>query len=73
MSAANKTTENKTIQAKISELNELVAWFDGENFVLEEVLKKYKQAEKLAGEIETELGALKNEVTVLKQSFDSEA
>ncbi len=64
------TQSNKTIQQKIAELDELVAWFDSDEFSLELALDKFKDAEKLAEEIERDLTALKNEITVVKQRFD---
>lgn len=65
-------TKNKTIQDKTTELNELVAWFDSEEFALEQALDVFKRAEKLAEEIEADLAALKNDITVVKKSFASE-
>jgi len=62
-----------TIQQKIAKLDELVAWFDGEEFTLEAALEKFKEAEGLAKTIEADLSALKNEITVVKQSFDSDS
>lgn len=64
------TQNNRTIQQKIAELDELVAWFDSDEFTLETALDKFKTAEKLAAEIEQDLTALKNEITVVKQRFD---
>lgn len=61
----------KTVTQKIAELGELVAWFESDEFELEQAIAKYKEAEKLADEVEHDLSALKNEVTVLKQKFDS--
>ncbi|MBB1556111.1 exodeoxyribonuclease VII small subunit [Candidatus Saccharibacteria bacterium] len=63
--------ENKSISEKMTKLGELVAWFEGEEFELEVALDKYKEAEKLADEIEKDLSGLKNEITVLKQKFDA--
>ena len=65
-------TNNKSIQSKIDQLNELVAWFDNDDFELELAMDKFKQAEKLATEIEADLKSLKNDINVLKQKFDSE-
>lgn len=64
--------KNKTIQQKIAELSELIAWFDSDDFALEEAIDRFKGAEALAEEIEKELSSLKNDITVLKQKFDSE-
>jgi len=64
-------SENKkTIQAKIADLDGLVAWFDSDEFTLETALDKFKQAEKLAEEIEDDLQSLKNDIQVVKQRFD---
>lgn len=65
-------TKSKTIQEKTAELNELVAWFNGEDFALEQALAKFKQAEQLAEEIEKDLSAIKNDIEVVKQKFDQE-
>lgn len=64
--------ENKSIQDKITELSKLVSWFDSDEFVLEKAIDTFKQAEKLAEEIEQELNALKNDIQVVKQKFDSD-
>lgn len=66
---SNQNKSDKTISQKMEEFERIVAWFDSEDFGLEEALEKYRQAEKLAGEIEKQLAAVKNEVDVLKQKF----
>ena len=66
MSAKN----NSSIAEKTTRLNELVAWFDSDEFELEQALDKFSEAETLAAEIEKDLSALKNNITVVKQSFD---
>lgn len=63
---------NETVAKKIAKLSELVAWFESDEFVLEEAVERFKEAEKLADEIETDLSGLKNEITVLKKKFDEE-
>ncbi|MAU34270.1 hypothetical protein CL689_00425 [Candidatus Saccharibacteria bacterium] len=65
--------KNKTVQEKLSELSELVGWFQGAAFKLEEAVDRYQQAEKLAEEIEKDLSALKNDIKVVKRRFDKEA
>ena len=62
---------DKTIQEKMNQLSELVAWFEGDEFELEAAIEKYKTAEVLADEIGKDLSELKNEITVLKAKFDS--
>ncbi len=66
------STPNKTIQEKTAELSELVSWFDSEDFTLETALDKFKEAEALAESIEIDLKALKNDIQIVKQKFDSE-
>jgi exodeoxyribonuclease VII small subunit len=61
---------DKTIQEKMNQLSELVAWFESDEFELEMAIEKYKTAETLAGDIEKDLSELKNEITVLKTKFD---
>jgi len=67
------TKNNQTIQQKTTALNELVAWFDSEEFELEQALEKFKQAEALAAEIERDLLSLKNDISVIRQKFDEPA
>ena len=55
----NKTL---TIEEKISKLEKLVAWFDGEEFVLEQAVTNYEEAQKLADEIQHDIGTLKNTI-----------
>lgn len=64
--------QTNTVQAKLALLNEKVAWFDSDEFELEQAIDKFAEAEKLAEEIEADLTGLKNEITVLKQKFDQE-
>lgn len=65
------SSKNKSVQEKITELNKMVEWFNGEDFVLEEALDKYQVAENLAKEIEQDLLSLKNEINIVKQKFDN--
>lgn len=64
--------KSKTVQEKMTELNTLVGWFQGEDFTLEAAVEKFKVAEQLAEEIEKDLQQLKNDITVVKQRFDRE-
>ena len=51
-----------SIEEKITALEEVVAWFDSEEFVLEDALAKYKEAEKLGTEIQQDITNLKNTI-----------
>lgn len=64
--------DSKTIQEKTAELSALVAWFDSDEFTLEVALDKFKEAEALALQIEQDLSSLKNDISIVKQKFDSE-
>lgn len=72
MSQANKS-DQETIQQKTAKLNELVAWFDSEDFALESAMDMFKKAEALATDIENDLLSLKNDIQVIKQKFDGES
>lgn len=59
----------QTIAEMTTELTKLVAWFDSDDFVLEQALDKFKEAEALATKIEQDLLALKNDIEVVKVKF----
>lgn len=63
--------KSKTIQQKMNDLTELVDWFQGDSFVLEESVEKFKQAELLAKEIEQDLNSIKNDIKIVRDNFDS--
>lgn len=65
MSGINK----KTISAMLAELDQRVQWFESEEFVLEEAIEKFNEAEQLAKQIEEELSTFKNKINLLKQDF----
>ena len=72
MSEASKEVAGKTVQEKLTELSELVAWFQSAAFKLEEAVTKFKQAESLAEEIEKDLSKIKNDIKIVKKKFDSD-
>ena len=65
-------TSKKSVQDKLTDLSELVGWFQGASFKLETALDKFKEAEALAEQIEKDLTKLKNDIKVVKKRFDSE-
>ena len=69
----SKNDEVVSIQVKLQQLDELVAWFQGEDFELEQATSKLQDAKRLAGEIEHDLDAVENEITIIKKSFASDA
>lgn len=64
------TKSNHTIADKRAELSQLLAWFESDDFAVEQAIAKFEAAEKLARDIETELMEYKNKITVLKERFD---
>lgn len=56
-----------TVQDRLVQLSEMIAWFQGDEFSLEEAIEKYKEAEALAASVEEDLTKLKNEITVIRQ------
>lgn len=72
LTKAGTPKQSTTVQQKIAELSEMVAWFQGPDFTLDEAIERYKMAEALAGAIESDLKDLKNDITVLKNRFDED-
>jgi exonuclease VII small subunit len=64
------SVKSESVSEKTAKLTRLVEWFDGSDFKLELALDKFKEAEKLALEIEKDLLSLKNEIEIVKQKFD---
>jgi exodeoxyribonuclease VII small subunit len=64
------STKNKPLKDQLTELDELIAWFDQEEFDLDEALKKFDDGVALADLISRRLDLLENKITVLKQRFD---
>ena len=64
------SAKNKSIEEKMNQLRELVTWFESDEFVLEQASDKFKAAATLAKEIEHDLTKLKNDITVVKKSFE---
>ena len=62
--------KNETpLNDQLRELDELIAWFDREDFDLDEALKKFDDGIKLTEQIEERLSKLENKITVLRERF----
>lgn len=68
---SDKSNQPESVQDKLRDLGELVAWFQGGSFKLEEALDKFKQAEALADAVEKDLTKLKNDIKVVAKKFDA--
>jgi len=66
----SQKNDDMSIAKKTEKLNELIAWFESDEFELEKALAMFSQAEKIAAEIEHDLQALKNDIEVVKARFD---
>lgn len=66
------TNDKQSIQDKMSELDTLVGWFQGDEFQLEDAKAKLEKAASLAEEIEKDLTSLTNDINELKQSFQTD-
>ena len=67
----SKNDNAVVVQEKIKQLAELTSWFESDDFTLEDAIKKFEEAKKVASEIEHDLDELKNSITVLKKDFSS--
>ncbi|RYF29053.1 MAG: hypothetical protein EOO17_02935 [Chloroflexi bacterium] len=66
------TKSDQTIQQKTDQLDGIVAWFNSEDFTLEQALDKFKQAEVIAEDVQKDLQSLKNGIHVIQQRFDQD-
>jgi len=67
------TKDNQTIQQKIEQLDQAVAWFESDDFELEQASAKLKEAAKLAADIEHDLDSVANDIQIVKKSFTSDS
>lgn len=61
--------EKISLNEKIEKLDKEVEWFYSDDFKLEDATSRYKDAVKLAKDIEKDLNELKNEIEVLSEDF----
>jgi exonuclease VII small subunit len=61
------------IKEKMAKLDELLAWFTGDDFELEAALDTFSEAKALADSIDADLVAMKNTITVLGEQFDRDS
>lgn len=62
-------SEKNNLNQKIKTLDQKVEWFYSDDFKLEDAVAKYKDAIKLAKDIEKDLASLKNEIEIINQDF----
>ncbi|MBQ2672548.1 exodeoxyribonuclease VII small subunit [Candidatus Saccharibacteria bacterium] len=62
-------SEKLNLNQKIAELDKKVEWFYSDEFKLEDAVSRYKEAIKLAKNVENDLNELKNEIEILSEDF----
>lgn len=67
----NDKTNEKTIEQMMAELNERIAWFQGDDFNLDEAKQRFIEARQLAKEITVVLDDMQHEITVLSEDFSA--
>lgn len=66
MSAKNES-KDPTISQNLKKLEQLMEWFDQDDFEIESAIEKFDEANKVADQIKSQLAAVENKITVLKQ------
>lgn len=66
-------SDKKPLKEQLTELEELVAWFEQDDLDIEQAIEKFEIGSELAGSIKKDLGDLENKITVLKKSFEGDA
>ena len=59
---------NLTLEEKIAKIERETAWFEGDDFVLEKAIEKYKEIIALVAEVEKELTELENTILDLEDN-----
>lgn len=67
----NDKTNEKTIEQMMAELNERIAWFQSEEFNLDEAKQRFVEARQLAKDITAALDDMQHEITVLSEDFSA--
>ena len=67
----NDKTNEKTIEQMMAELNERIAWFQGDDFNLDEAKQRFVEARQLAKDITAALDDMQHDITVLGEDFSA--
>lgn len=59
---------NLTLEEKIAKIEREIAWFEGDDFVLDKAIEKYKEIIALVAEVEKELTELENTIIDLEDN-----
>jgi exonuclease VII small subunit len=61
-----------TIEQMMAELNERIAWFQGDDFNLDEAKQRFIEVRELSKKITTTLEDMQHDIEVLSEDFNAE-
>ena len=61
-----------TIEQMMAELNERIAWFQGDDFNLDEAKQRFIEARELSKKITATLEDMRHNIEVLSENFNAE-
>lgn len=61
-----------TIEQMMTELNERIAWFQGDDFNLDEAKQRFIEVRELSKKITTTLEDMQHDIEVLSEDFNAE-
>ena len=67
----NDKINEKTIEQMMAELDEHIAWFQGDDFNLDEAKQRFVEARQLAKDITAALDDMQHDITVLGEDFSA--
>lgn len=59
--------DNRSLREQMEQLEEILAWFDSDEFELEAAVERYQQAARVAERIDQRLREIKNKVTIITE------
>lgn len=59
--------DNRSLREQMEQLEEILAWFDSDEFELEAAVESYQQAARVAEQIDQRLTEIKNKVTIITE------
>ena len=59
--------DNRSLREQMEQLEEILAWFDSDEFELEAAVERYQQAARVAEQIDRRLTEIKNKVTIITE------
>ena len=64
--------DDMTIEQMMAELNERIAWFQGDDFNLDEAKQRFIEARELSKKITATLEDMRHDIEVLSEDFNAE-